>query len=95
MIDLLQGLGIDTLGPPLGDTFFGKNAQPGLRIMPLGCQFARVAVAQLAEVEGATARDAQGLVKQGLRVQRIQRIETAQMPLAIGCRRVPASATET
>ncbi|CRM74580.1 hypothetical protein [Pseudomonas sp. 31 E 6] len=51
--------------------------------MPLGYQFARVAVAQLAEVEGATARDAQGLVKQGLRVQRIQRIETAQMPLAI------------
>ncbi len=77
LVDLLQGLGVNTVWPALGNAFLGHGAQPGLGIMAGGHQFAWVVVAQLAEVKGATFRDGQGFVAQGLRVQRGQRLEAA------------------
>ncbi|RMT87764.1 hypothetical protein ALP39_200243 [Pseudomonas marginalis pv. marginalis] len=84
VIDLLQGLGVDTVRPAQGDAFLGNRAQPGFGVMPCGHQLSRVVITQLAEVEGAAAGNGQGFIKQGLGVQRTQGFKTAQMPLAIG-----------
>ncbi|MNJ70645.1 hypothetical protein D3C77_671200 [compost metagenome] len=52
--------------------------------MPVRNQFARVVIAQLAEIEGAARGDAQGFGEQGRWIQLGQLLVAPQMALAVG-----------
>ncbi|MND67077.1 hypothetical protein D3C80_584820 [compost metagenome] len=58
--------------------------QPAAGRLPVRHQLAGVLVAQLAQVETTTGGDAQGLLKQGRRVQLGQLRQRSQVPLAVG-----------
>ena len=84
LVDQLPNLVTRTFGPTLANPALGQYPQPRDPAVALWHKFTWVLVAQLAQVEGATPGDPDCFVEQGLGIERVQCIETAQVPLAIG-----------